>query len=173
MPFDDDDRSPWTQDGLVTVRMINEEYRGPTDTQDHHDYHLSHLLDMLVTHSDASYADNLCNRWSTTGSAHMLWGGLIHYVCRLQTTLALSSTEAELGANTDSGKITIWTRHILGALGVPLIRPAIILVDNEVADRVHNQDGTTKDFVMLMSRSLLCKNGLNEKYWKHRVRYKV
>ena len=98
----------------------------------------------LVTHGDSSYADDLRHRRSTTGSIHMLWGGLIDFICKLQTTIAHSTAEAELCGNTMAAKKTRYHQHIFRGMGINVKAAGIILVDNESARKVAKSEGTSK-----------------------------
>ncbi len=58
----------------------------------------------FVTYADADLAGDVDNRKSTTGVAIVLNGGLVSWTSKLQSTIALSTAEAETNAATDAVK---------------------------------------------------------------------
>jgi hypothetical protein len=72
----------------------------------------------LVGLSDADWGGNLDTRRSTTGFVIMLNGGAIAWRSKRQTTVALSTMEAEYMALTEAAKEIKWMRHFLFELGV-------------------------------------------------------
>jgi hypothetical protein len=80
---------------------------------------------------DASHANDLRNRRSTTGYGFLLACGVIAYRCHTQTITATSSTEAEFLAAVEAAKVAKYLRSILRKLGFPQARPTPIYEDNE------------------------------------------
>jgi hypothetical protein len=92
--------------------------------------------------SDSNSATCLKTRRSTTGVAVKLAGGTIAYKSRLQPTVALSSTEAELMAAVDAGKMILF---ILWDMKVPQQAAAVIYEDNDACTAIANaQKPTTR-----------------------------
>ncbi|GAA5864492.1 hypothetical protein JCM1840_000519 [Sporobolomyces johnsonii] len=91
----------------------------------------------LVGFSDADWAGDVTDRRSRTGYLFMK-NGPVSWASQKQVTQALSSTEAEYMAITESGKEAIHLRMLLQELDpVPSPRPATTLyVDNEGARRL-------------------------------------
>ena len=72
--------------------------------------------EILLVSSDASFADNICTRFSSQGYAFKLFGGLIDWKANKQKTVTLSSTEAELLAMSQTGKETLWWNRLFNLL---------------------------------------------------------
>ncbi|KZV22485.1 hypothetical protein F511_19705 [Dorcoceras hygrometricum] len=66
---------------------------------------------------DSDYAGDPDKRKSTTGYVFTLAGGAVSWVSKLQTVVALSTTEAEYMAATQACKETIWIQRLLEELG--------------------------------------------------------
>ena len=64
-------------------------------------------------YSDANWAGDLVTRRSTTGYVVMVAGGAVHWSSRRQPTVALSTTEAEYMALTETAKHVMWVRSLL------------------------------------------------------------
>ena len=69
----------------------------------------------LVGYFDAAHADN-SNRRSTCGYIFLLYGSPISWVTRVQRTIALSTTDAELMAGTEATREAIWIKGITDVL---------------------------------------------------------
>ncbi|KAH9669264.1 hypothetical protein KPL70_021723 [Citrus sinensis] len=66
---------------------------------------------------DSDFAGNLDKRKSTTGYVFALAGATVSWVSKLQTVVALSTTEAEYMAATQACKEAIWIQRLLEELG--------------------------------------------------------
>ena len=65
--------------------------------------------------------------------ADLLAGAAVYYRTKLQPTVALLSTKAELYAMVEAGKATLYLRSILEELGLLQDGPTTILADNQGA----------------------------------------
>ena len=90
--------------------------------------------------TDSDYAGDRNNRRSTSGYVFMLCGGAISWKARQQTSVALSSTEAEYVAATEACKEMIWLNQIMKDLSIPAILglldgllPPVLYIDNQAA----------------------------------------
>ena len=72
----------------------------------------------LVGYCDSDYAGDLDKRRSTTGYVFTLAKAPVSWKSTLQSTVALSTTEAEYMAVTEAVKEAIWLQGLLGELGV-------------------------------------------------------
>ena len=72
----------------------------------------------VVGFVDFDYAGDLDKRWSTTGYVFTFAGGPISWKSTLQSTVALSTTEAEYMAITEAIKEAIWLQGLLENLGL-------------------------------------------------------
>ncbi|KAH9793888.1 hypothetical protein KPL71_004697 [Citrus sinensis] len=71
-----------------------------------------------VGYCDSDFAGDLDKRRSTTGYIFTLGGGPVSWRSILQSTIALSTTEAEYMVATEAVKEAIWLKGLLGDLGV-------------------------------------------------------
>ena len=81
-------------------------------------------------YTDSDWANDSSNRKSVSGTAILLAGGCIVYKTILQKTVALSSTEAEFYALTDTGKLVLYVRMVLSDLGIEQSDATSIYEDN-------------------------------------------
>ena len=81
---------------------------------------------------------------SVGGGAIFLAGAPIIYKCKLQHTVALSTTESELYAACDVAKMVRYVRIVLKSLGINISTPTTIFEDNAAAIAVTNNERATK-----------------------------
>ena len=99
----------------------------------------AHSTPQLVGYCDADWAqDKDCKRRSTSGYVFVMCGGAVSWQSKKQSTIALSSTEAELMAITSSTKELLWYRHHLGGIGLSHTQPTTLLVDSQCAMDIAN-----------------------------------
>jgi hypothetical protein len=79
--------------------------------------------------SDAAYG-NTGSCKSTTGYVYVSGGGAITWRSKKQTTVALSSTEAEYVALSETGREACWLRSLYEELGQEQKLPTLIKGDN-------------------------------------------
>jgi hypothetical protein len=82
---------------------------------------------------DADWASDINDRKSTSGFVFMLGGAAVSWSSKKQTTVALSSTEAEYIAASNAGKEALWLRRLLTDLGIDSTQPTTLHVDNQSA----------------------------------------
>jgi len=88
----------------------------------------------LIGYSDADWGGDVETRKSTGGYVFTLNGGPISWSSKRQSTVALSSTEAEYMAMTQAAKEAAWLRLLLTNLGIYKGQETIpIHVDNRSA----------------------------------------
>ena len=80
--------------------------------------------------SDAAFA-NADDRRSISGYVYLSNGGAITWGSKKQTTIALSSMEAEYVALSEASREVIWLRHLYGELGYIQKEPILLLGDND------------------------------------------
>lgn len=86
----------------------------------------------ITAFADADWAGDRDSRRSTTGYLFMLSGAPISWNCRLQPTIALSSTEAEYMVIGDSVREAIWLNRVYNEICHPsVIQPATLQVKND------------------------------------------
>ena len=86
----------------------------------------------LLCYADSDYAGDEATCKSRSGHAIMLCNALIYWSSRLQDTIALSSTAAELTSLSDLCRRLIWITELLNQLGCPQ-RLVPIYEDNKPA----------------------------------------
>jgi len=92
----------------------------------------------LYGFSDASWGNDVDTRKSTTGYVFFLSDGVISWGSKKQSTVALSTTEAEYMALTETTKEAIWLRRILSELGFTRQEPTVVYEDNQSAIALAN-----------------------------------
>ncbi len=110
----------------------------------------------LLAFSDADWATENVTRRSQSGGIIMLGGTPIVWISVQQTTVALSSTEAELNALREVTKQVLWTRNVMSELGilrqqvVPIFEDnssAILLVHNPNVNSVNRHTDISHKFI--------------------------
>ena len=88
---------------------------------------------MLIGYSDANWGNDINTRRSTTGYIFYLSGGAISWSSKRQATVALSSTEAEYMALSQTTREAIWLRTLLAELNYPQEGATTLFEDNQSA----------------------------------------
>ena len=86
--------------------------------------------DLFHGYADATFA-NTDDHKSTTGYIFLGLEGEIMWKSKKQTTIMLSSKEAEYVALSEAGCKATWLRNLYGELGFPQINPTIIKGNND------------------------------------------
>ncbi len=86
----------------------------------------------LIGYSDADWAGDQDDRHSTTGNVFLLGGGAVSWLSKKQSTVALSTAEAEYVALSQAAQECVWLRRLLSDLGMD-VTPVVILEDNQGA----------------------------------------
>jgi hypothetical protein len=84
----------------------------------------------VYAYSDADWAGDLDSRRSTTGYVVYAAGGPIAWQSKLQTTIAVSTMEAEYMAAFGAIQELIWTKGVLDELGFIDVGPTILHMDS-------------------------------------------
>lgn len=83
---------------------------------------------------DADWASDVNDRRSITGYVFVLANGAVSWSSKKQTSVALSSTEAEYMAASAATKEAIWIRTLIRELNMmPSLEPTLLLLDNQSA----------------------------------------
>lgn len=88
---------------------------------------------IFVGFVDSDYAGDLDKRRSLTGYIFRFSGAAISWRSTLQSTVALSTTEAEYMAATEAVKEAIWLRNLVTELGVQQEPNSVVFCDNQSA----------------------------------------
>ena len=87
----------------------------------------------IIGYSDADWAGDVKDRRSTSGNVFLLGGGAITWSSRKQSSVALSTVEAEYMALSVATQEAIWLRQLQEELGVTEAGPTLIYEDNQGA----------------------------------------
>ena len=88
---------------------------------------------LFVAYSDADHAGSVDTGRSTGGYALIMAGTAISWQSKLQSLVALSTTEAEYIAAVETGKDVMWMRQLLGEFGMRVSGATELRVDNQSA----------------------------------------
>jgi hypothetical protein len=92
--------------------------------------HNGGVTESIQGYSDADWASGE-DRKSISGYVFTLAGSPISWQAKKQSTIALSTAEAEYAALTQATKEAIWLQNLLKDLGMSKYAPRIINVDNQ------------------------------------------
>lgn len=90
----------------------------------------------LVGFSNSDYAGDKDTRRSTTGYLFELANGPITWCSKRQSTVSLSTTEAEFIVASEAVQEAVWLRELLSDVGLQCKEPSILYVDNQSAIRL-------------------------------------
>ena len=93
---------------------------------------------------DSDYAGDELHRRSVTGITIKIAGAAIYYKTKFQTTVALSSTEAEFIAACEAAKVILYVRSILDDMGIDQEKATTLYEDNQGALLMANAGQPTK-----------------------------
>ncbi len=79
---------------------------------------------------DADWAGNISNKRSTSGFMFFFGSTAVTWSSKKQSTIALSSTEAEYRGVAMAACEVAWLRKLLGDLGLHVDRHVVIYCDN-------------------------------------------
>jgi hypothetical protein len=96
-------------------------------------YSPSDSSEPFITYSDSDHGGNPDNGKSTGGYVVKIGTGAVSWSSKLQTLVALSTTEAEHIAAVEAGKEIIWMRQLMGELGYSISGPSLLRMDNQSA----------------------------------------
>jgi len=99
-------------------------------------YSPSSSSEFFTTYSDADHGGNPDTGKSTTGYAVKIGTGAVSWSSKLQSMVALSTTEAEYIAATSSAMECLWMRSFLSELGYSVDGPSLMCMDNQSAVQV-------------------------------------
>jgi len=99
-------------------------------------YRRSMGADILVGYTDADWGGDKNDRKSTSGYVFKVFGNTVSWGSRKQSTVSLSSTEAEYIALAHGICEAKWIRHLLNELGIKYSEPTPIYEDNQSCIKV-------------------------------------
>jgi hypothetical protein len=87
----------------------------------------------LFRYADMDWTSNVNDHKLTSGYMFKLAGAAVSWSSKKQTSVALSSTEAEYISRAHAAKEAIWLRQLLSELGLDTSSPTILHVNNQSA----------------------------------------
>lgn len=93
-------------------------------------YQRDPLAKVLVGYADADWAGDKNDRKSVSGYVFKVFGNVVSWSSRKQSTVSLSSTEAEYVSLAQGACEAIWLRNLLHDLGIDCNGPVTIFEDN-------------------------------------------
>ena len=95
----------------------------------------------LESYVDADVANCIDDHHSISGYAFLLAGGPISWQSRSQSTVALSTTEAEYLAAATAAQESFWLRFLLEELGLNVSTPIVLKEDNKASITISDNPG--------------------------------
>ena len=117
-----------TEAHLNAVKRILRYLKGTLDLSLQYKYIESCEFE-VTGYSDADWASDLDTRRSTTGKT----GSAISWISQKQSTVALSTAEAEYIALSSATQEVVWLRQLLTDIGVDYAKPVTVWEDNQAA----------------------------------------
>ena len=96
-------------------------------------YSPSNSSELFITYSDPDYGGNPDNGRSTGGYVVKIGTGEVSWGSKLQSLVALSTTEAEHISAIKAGKEILWMCQLIGELGYDTSGPSLLRMDNQSA----------------------------------------
>lgn len=91
---------------------------------------------VLVGYSDADWGGDQNDRKSTSGYVFKVFGNVVSWASRKQSTISQSSTEAEYIALAQAVNEAKWIRQLLIEIGIVIHQPITIFEDNQSCIRI-------------------------------------
>lgn len=85
----------------------------------------------LTCYVDADWANDKTDRKSTSGHVFLLGDGVIAWSSRKQTSVAMSSTEAEYIAALFASRALLWLRQLFTDMNISVKEPTVMFEDNQ------------------------------------------
>jgi len=155
-----------TEEHVKAVKRIFRYLKGTTD------YCLTYTKSTSLTltgYVDADWGGCLDTRKSTHGYVFLFNNSAITWKSKLQSVVALSSTEAEYMGACFASKECVWLRYLLAELGVEQTEPTLILTDNQssiklMENPVHHDRTKHIDIQYHFTRELLVNGKVDFKF---------
>ena len=115
------------------MTLVSHVFRYLRQTTDQKIWYLGASKSGLIGYSDATWADNVDNRRSTTGYVFLLANGAVTWTSRMQKRPAKGSTDAEYQALSEACSEAAWLLNLQGEIGYAPTGPMPLLSDNQGA----------------------------------------
>lgn len=107
-------------------------------------YNASKSKELTVGYVDADWAGDVEDRKSTTGYIFSVYGSVISWSCRKQSSVALSSTEAEYVALSCAITKSVWLKNVMMDLGVDTHKVKVFEDNQFVIKIAENHDNSKR-----------------------------
>lgn len=97
------------------------------------------MSSMLVGYADADWANDVNDRKSITGYVIQVFGSAVSWTSKKQSTVSLSSTEAEYIALCHAACEIVWLQQFLIEIGMSLVLPTVVYEDNQACIRISEE----------------------------------
>ena len=91
---------------------------------------------LFTTYSDANHGGCKDTGRSTGAYIVKIGTGVVSWMSKHQSIVALSTTEAKYMAASEAGKEIVWMHKMLQELGFPMTAPSVLYIDNQSAIQV-------------------------------------
>ena len=115
---------------------------------------------------DASHASDIDTRRSITGYIFFISGGPVSWQSRMQTSVALSSMEAEYMAASAVTQEALWQARLLQQLGMKIKLPITLYEDNKSAIMFVDHPGDHRTTKHIDTRTKFAREAQNNGYTK-------
>ena len=119
-----------TKEHWIAVKRIIRYLKG---TQDYGLLYKRDSTDVFVGYSDSDFGGDSDDRRSTSGYIFQIGGAGISWRSKKQTSVALSTAEAEYVALSHATQEAVWLRQLTSDLGCNTTQPTVIYEDNQAA----------------------------------------
>ena len=96
-------------------------------------YPPSNSSELFITYSDSDHGGNPDNGQSTGGYVVKIGTGAVSWSSKLQSLVALSTTEAEHISAVEAGKEILWIQQLMRELGYDTSDLSLLRMDNQFA----------------------------------------
>lgn len=107
-------------------------------------FYKSSDVSLPMIYSDANWAENDENRHSISGNVFIYNCGPISWLSKRQSTIALSTTEAEYISAFDATREAAWLRQLLADVTGHKVPPIKLYIDNQSAISIANNTNVSK-----------------------------
>lgn len=94
-------------------------------------YRRSESVEMLEAYADADWGNDPNDRRSVSGFVCKLYGSTVTWATKKQSSVALSTTEAELMALCQASCEVVWILNLLNSVEVKVVEPVSVYEDNQ------------------------------------------
>lgn len=127
-------QSSYDQEHFTYAKQILRYIKGTLDLK--LVYKRNEDADPLIGYADADWANDTHDRKSVSGYVFKVYGNVVSWSSRKQSTVSLSSTEAEYIALSECACEAIWLRKLLKELRVTCDGPVTLFEDNQSSAQI-------------------------------------